>query len=251
MEARMYAANPSNGANHLRTALGIRMIRRENSTFRGSPNRTVINWGASELPEEVAKCRILNTADAVSTCSNKLTFLQATADTCRTPRWTENREEAAEWFDSDGSVFCRTLLRASGGRGIVEAFSPDELVTAGLYTRYIPKRNEYRIHICNGEPFLTQRKARRHDYPDGMTNWHIRNHDFGFIFARNEDHIPNPDVYTQAIDAFNSIEGLTFGSVDVIYNEHRNKAYVLEINTATGMEGSTVDDYANVLRPLL
>ena len=37
--------------------------------------------------------------------------------------------------------------------------------------------------------------------------------------------------------------GLDFGAVDVIWNEHESKAYVLEINTAPGLEGSTVEDY--------
>lgn len=37
--------------------------------------------------------------------------------------------------------------------------------------------------------------------------------------------------------------GLDFGAVDIIWNNHYQKAYVLEINTAPGLEGSSVDNY--------
>jgi len=38
--------------------------------------------------------------------------------------------------------------------------------------------------------------------------------------------------------------GLDFGAVDIIYNEHENQYYVLEVNTAPGLEGTTVEKYA-------
>jgi glutathione synthase/RimK-type ligase-like ATP-grasp enzyme len=37
--------------------------------------------------------------------------------------------------------------------------------------------------------------------------------------------------------------GLDFGAVDVIWNERQQRAYVLEINSAPGLEGTTIDDY--------
>ena len=71
----------------------------------------------------------------------------------------------------------------------------------------------------------------------------------GFIFARNEIQIPE-DVTVQATKAF-EITGLDFGAVDVIYNERQSAAYVLEINTAPGLEGTTDTDYAQMLREKL
>jgi D-alanine-D-alanine ligase-like ATP-grasp enzyme len=38
--------------------------------------------------------------------------------------------------------------------------------------------------------------------------------------------------------------GLDFGAVDVIWNAQKEKPYVLEINTAPGLEGQTIADYA-------
>jgi D-alanine-D-alanine ligase-like ATP-grasp enzyme len=41
---------------------------------------------------------------------------------------------------------------------------------------------------------------------------------------------------------------LDFGAVDVIWNEKQQRAYVLEVNTAPGLEGQTVDDYARGIK---
>src|SRR5690606_32924060 len=72
-------------------------------------------------------------------------------------------------------------------------------------------------------------------------NFMIRNHRNGFIFQRNEITIP-ADVEVQATKAFEA-SGLDFGAVDVIWNEHEGRAYVLEINSAPGLEGTTLDNY--------
>jgi D-alanine-D-alanine ligase-like ATP-grasp enzyme len=44
---------------------------------------------------------------------------------------------------------------------------------------------------------------------------------------------------------------LDFGAVDVIYNRAQDKAYVLEVNTAPGLEGSTLDNYVEAIQKVL
>ena len=58
-----------------------------------------------------------------------------------------------------------------------------------------------------------------------------------------------PVVVEQGSLAFAASE-LDFGAVDIIFNERENKAYVLEINSAPGLEGSTIQDYATMLQSL-
>ena len=41
--------------------------------------------------------------------------------------------------------------------------------------------------------------------------------------------------------------GLKFGAVDLIWNELENKSYVLEINTAPGLTGATLEKYAQAI----
>ena len=79
-------------------------------------------------------------------------------------------------------------------------------------------------------------------------NWKIRNHANGFIFAlNNEDPIPE-DVTYQAIQCANSIQGLDFCSVDVLWNKRQGKAYVIEVNTASGLTNTSVEHYSNAFR---
>jgi len=40
---------------------------------------------------------------------------------------------------------------------------------------------------------------------------------------------------------------LDFGAVDIIYNEHEDKYYVLEVNSAPGLEGTTLEKYVEAL----
>ena len=49
-----------------------------------------------------------------------------------------------------------------------------------------------------------------------------------------------------ALDAIKAVElcGLYFGAVDMIWNAYKKQGYVLEINTAPGLEGQTVENYA-------
>ena len=251
MALGLYAHNPnSEGAAELARALGIRRIRAENSTYRGSPNKTVINWGSARLPEHIVGSRIINTPEAIARCSNKRSFFQTMvgATAPRVPEWTTDRAEAARWILEDNAVVCaRTVLNGHSAEGLVILERGVDFVDAPLYTRYVPKREEWRVHIHAGEVIDLQRKIRRPEAE--VLDWRVRNHDNGFIYARNVD-APNPDIPTQALRTM-VLSGLDFGACDVIWNEHQGQAYVLEVNTAPGLSGQTVDNYANAFRRYL
>jgi glutathione synthase/RimK-type ligase-like ATP-grasp enzyme len=159
------------------------------------------------------------------------------------------------WLREGDDVCARTKLRASGGDGLVLVRSEDDhgtLPDAQLYTKYVPKKDEYRVHVCGEEIIGIQRKAARKEF-DGTVNWQVRSHDNGFVFL----HIPPEewstvpaDVLLQSELAFTHM-GLDFGAVDVIWNNKRKKAYVLEINSAPGLEGHTIQIYKNGLERLI
>lgn len=244
----------------LANALGVRRISHTNSRFRGTDRKTVINWGATTLPPAVqAAGRILNPPELVRNASNKRIFFERVAATeaalaPRVPDWTLNAQEAAQWLRAGDCrmVLARTVLAGHSGEGIVIYDSAEALAeqpNGVLYVKYIPKREEFRAHVDrNGEIFVVQRKARRFDAAD--PNYTVRNHQNGFIYARENVALPNQDAEEQVRKAI-QVTGLDFGAVDIIYNERRGLCYVLEINTAPGLEGSTVLDYARQLRGLL
>lgn len=240
----IYSHNPhSRGAKALARAMGIKRIKHFGHRFKGSARKIVINWGSTELIREVMKCNIINLPDIVMKASNKGHFFQALAHTNITPTATTSKAEAARWINGDGTiVVCRTVLQGHGGVGIVLARSEEELVDAPLYVKYVPKKEEYRIHLWHQDVFHIQRKVRRADAEP--TDWQIRNHDNGFIYQRQGLHCP-ADVLEKAGEAMLVI-GLDFGAVDVIYNAKQQRAYVLEINTAPGLEGASPALYAEM-----
>ena len=73
----------------------------------------------------------------------------------------------------------------------------------------------------------------------GESNPLIKNLDNGWVFCRTGISLPD-DARNQAIAAVRSL-GLDFGAVDVLYREREDKAFVLEVNTAPGLEGTTLE----------
>lgn len=247
----------SKSAKSIAGALGIKRIKHKGSRFRGSEDKVVINWGASQLPDEVMKCRVINRPEVVAACADKKMFFECMDDSGMAEMlvpYTTDKAKALDWIKEGGVVVCRTLTRANSGRGIVLAEKEEELVNAPLYTKYVPKRDEFRIHLYReGEAitiFDTQRKARKKEIPDDEVNWKIRNYDNGFIFARNEG-IEAPGIVQKiAMQVFETTT-LDFGAVDIIYNNKNDRAYVLEINTACGVEGTTLDNYVDMFKEII
>ena len=237
-----------NGRSH-----SVRRIKHNGSRFRGNANKTVINWGSSSLPEEVMKCRVINDPVIVGKCSNKLHFFEKvnTLTDVSIPEWTTESTVARFWLNEGFKVVARTVLRGHSGEGIVIMEEEDDLVDAPLYTKYIPKKDEYRVHVVRNPDdeiyysFDIARKAIRSDFPEGQVNHQVRNHANGFIYRRQEIDVPGC-VDEVAIAVMEGL-GLDFGAVDVIYNKRQDKAYVLEVNTAPGLEGSTVESYAKMI----
>lgn len=237
----------SKSAKALAEALGVKRIKHEGD----KPARcdVVLNWGASIWKRDIVlhgPMTVLNYPEAVAKAANKLEAFKAFKNHQAgvvAPPWTESRVEASRWLAEDvcGIVVCRTKLTGHSGEGIVLVEQgAGELVDAPLYAAYIPKKEEYRIHVNQGAVFHVQRKARNKEIPDDQVNWKIRNHGNGFIFAHINVDVPD-EAKQQAIMAVQSL-GLQFGAVDIILGVDR-QWYVLEVNTACGLEGTTLEKY--------
>lgn len=227
----------SRSATALARALGIKVLRLRNSKFRKRPNDLIINWGASHTPWES-----INDRNAVANASNKLnSFHRLKEAEISIPEFWTNKADIPE---DAYPIVCRTLLNSHSGRGIVVAETPEELVNCPLYVKYIKKQDEFRVHVFFNEVILIQQKKRKLGCEN--PNWQIRNHANGFVFARAGVETPT-QVTEEAKKAVLAL-GLDFGAVDVVWNARRETAYILEVNTAPGLEGTTVTDYANALR---
>lgn len=255
----------SKGARALADALGGRVLRLQGSTFVPRAGDVIINWGNTDPSHAsfgaIITGSVLNRTDSIRNASNKLLFFRLMREQGHEdiipPFWEDADQIPADRYP----IVCRTVLAGHSGDGIVIANSVSELVPCSLYTRYLKKKDEYRVHVglrsentgypwSEGSPYAEviaiQRKARRTDTPDSEVNWKVRNHKNGFIYAR--EGFTAPDCVISAAETALLASGLDFGGVDVIYNEEQDRAYVLEINTACGLEGQTVEDYANYFK---
>jgi len=254
---KIFAYNPtSRSAKHLATALGVKRLKHNNSRWHPTEQDTVINWGMGRM---FNLAFVLNEPINVSRVVNKLSFFQMIAernrefpeDLVNIPEWTTDIAIARSWcgLDCRGNpkkVVARSLLNSHEGKGITIHIDPETITIAPLYCKYVPKQTEYRVHMVGSKIIDIQKKILRNDIPRDSANWTIRNTANGFVFQRQNIVVPE-DVKTQALLALKA-SGLDFAAADVIWNNRRGKAYVLELNTAPGIEGTTVILYSNALR---
>lgn len=256
----IYAYNEASAsAKALALGLGIKRIKHEGSKFKGAAHKTLINWGCSQLTPELMKCNIFNHPAQVAIASNKLTFFQCMQAynngvgveelKVQIPLWSTNVQDVQVWLDNERTVVVRHKLNGHSGEGIEIIEGDVEIPDARLYVQYVPKKDEYRIHVLCGEVVDVQRKARNREVEDADVNWQVRNHHNGFVFIRGDVNPPD-SVRSQAILAVDAC-GLDFGAVDIIWNEHQQKAYVLEINTAPGLTGNTLEGYVERFKQLM
>lgn len=241
----------SKSARTLARELGLRRVNLNREVANNRPC-VLINWGncGSNLPPEGVSnaVRVFNPVDRVSVASNKLKAFTALSEAGVTiPEFTTDIQVAQSWAEDGKEVVERHKVSASGGRGIRIASHPDDVQSAPLYTQYVKKIDEYRVHVIDGVVVDVQRKAKRRDAE--AVDWRIRNYDRGFVFVRQDLDTPM-DVIGQALSTIDAL-GLDFGAVDVIWNQRRERAYVLEVNTAPGLEGTTVSTYVRGITSLL
>ena len=205
---------------NLRELLSPKIVYRD-SPYEPRRNDLIVNWGCSNVGFEVD----YNKPAFVAIAQNKLdTFYRLKAADVSIPDFTESREEAIAW---NTTVVERHTLTGHSGQGIVVTEAGNEVGHCPLYVKYKKKKAEYRVHTSHWCTIDVQQKRKRQG---GVENTKIRNHTNGWVFCHDNVNPPD-DVLKQAKDAVFAL-GLHFGAVDVIWNEHEQKAYVLEVNTA-------------------
>jgi glutathione synthase/RimK-type ligase-like ATP-grasp enzyme len=252
----LYRNRPSAGIRKLARKLGCstNLLRGSRQGYRRSP--VVVNWGTTDRGIFSEEQVVLNEPGKVDDSCDKEKFLRACdeAGGIRIPPIL-SLEEAEDRIKKGRRVVGRSLLRGSGGRGIQVFREGDDLTgnidgkRIKLYTSYIPKRDEYRVHCFRDIGVVDVQHKRRVRGNDERDN-EIRNHKNGWVYCREDIRYPSPEVLKQAWAAF-GVSSLDFGAVDVIWNEGAEKAWVLEINTAPGLEGETLEIYSKALRKII
>lgn len=216
--------------------------------YKYKKDHLIINWGNSTMPVWDYD-HMLNKPFYVKLASNKLTtFYMLGKDNIPTPRYATNKGDAEKLFDTSRRVYCRKTLTGHSGYGIIIASTPEELVDAPLYTEGIDgKRKEYRVHVF-GDSIIDIQQKKKKVGADAYSM--VRNHDNGWIYAREGVDIPD-ETREAAIKAVRCL-GLDFGAVDVVVRDVRDtEPFILEVNTACGLEGTTLQSYVQAIKEVM
>lgn len=235
----------SNGCRDLSREAGVTRLRRNGSRFVPRRGDKVLNWGSHE--HKFPDCYYINKPSAVAVCSNKLaTYNRFTAENVPHAEWTTDHSRAQYWCREQGRVILGRTLSGHGGSGIHVYESGATIDGHALYVQYVPKYDEYRVHVWDGEVIDIQMKRRRQDN-NGQTdaNSRIRNAARGWVFCR--ERIDCPRVVIAAAKAAVRALDLDFGAADVGFTRRGNCATVYEVNSAPGIEGTTLRKYADRL----
>lgn len=282
----------SDGATTLKNSLGATMLRSSGSKYSGRKESCVVNWGCTSDEAvrlagvaEAAGRRFLNNPVAIGRAVNKqqfFTHMQENLPDFTIP-WTTDLNIAWTMVANGSRMFARTVLTGHSGKGIqlmvsaadseIQSIrtmrdsglfpvvvyggtSNNELERARLFTQGISgKRIEYRIHVFDGEVILSQCKRRRPGYEDNPNYQSIvRNVDAGWIYAVNDLNIDGDSLDSAKMAAVNTVTslGLDFGAVDIVWQASTRRAFVLEVNTAPGLddEGSALAAYTTAIKSI-
>ena len=228
--------------------LGLKVRRvRHDGHYRPRPRSLVVNYGSNSRPHWPQFGTWLNCPEACAKAGNKLSaFREFQRAGLAIPAFTTDRSEAERWIADEATVVCRTILNGHSGRGIVLSNEEHPLVQAPLYVKYKKKRKEFRVHVFQGQVIdVAEKRRRRREVRPPTFDGYIRNLANGWVFCRDAVVRPH-DLDTLSTTACRAL-GLDFGAVDIIWNERENKCYLLEVNTAPGLTGTTLANYANAI----
>lgn len=219
--------------------------------YRPKSNHLIINWGNSILPDwydwvHNRGVKMLNNPIAVARATNKITTLRyLEANGVPHIPFTTDYFHANEWLEQGDDVVERHIINGTKAQGVkvVKSDSEEALELCQLYTKMIKNAREYRVHVFNGKVIDVQQKKRRNRESDTeLISGTIKNVDNGWVFCR-ENITEYPEaMLTHSINAV-KVLGLDFGAVDVLVKN--GEVYILEVNTAMGLQGETLNKYVS------
>lgn len=163
--------------------------------------------------------------------------------------YTIDKNIAEQWITAGNTVFGRQLLSASCGKGIVVFENgedwgiPITFDSCKVFTKYKKKKREFRVHIFKDNVVRVVEKKLRKDW-NGPRDSKIRNLANGFVFCGCQD---EPAGLRDLAIKASGVVSSDFRGVDIGYNEKLKELFVIEVNSAPGIEGSNVEAYINAI----
>lgn len=158
--------------------------------------------------------------------------------------FTTEKSVAQQWLSGGCTVFGRQYLNSSCGKGIVVVDPGGQLPNVPVYTKYKKKKREFRVHIFQDRIVAVTEKRRRANF-DGERDTKVRNLANGYVFCQTVENEPE-GLRALALQA-SKVSPSDFKGVDVGYNEKKNELFIIEVNSAPGIQGSNVNAYVQAI----
>lgn len=205
-------------------------------------NKTVhIRYGGTE--PSLSNEPLLNSIDFIRLSSNKKALSDLLVEKgIRTVQFFPK----SEYNDSMGVVLVRDNLYSFGGRGITLCKTTEEVKNAAgnWVTPFLRFTSEYRVHLFNGKIIRIQKKVDGNNEPEEFP---IRNHTRGYFFSVRS-------TLDTGMESFSALQGFVTKVVEQFPEKHfcgldigktKQNHYVIENNSAVGLEESTLYLYAS------
>jgi glutathione synthase/RimK-type ligase-like ATP-grasp enzyme len=159
--------------------------------------------------------------------------------------FTADVHEAIDWSENH-TVFGRKLLNSSCGNGIVviEPGFTGMFPNCPVYTKYRKKKREFRVHVYKDTVVSVTEKRKRAGF-EGTRDTKIRNLANGYVFCQSVENIPE-GLEELALKAA-KVSPSDFRGVDVGYNALKNELFVIEVNSAPGIQGTNLTKYIEAI----
>ena len=162
--------------------------------------------------------------------------------------FTETVAQASAWVSDGFTVFGRKYLNASCGKGIVVIEKDEDggylVPGCPVYTKYKKKKREFRVHVFKDQVVAVTEKKRRKEF-NGVRDTKIRNLANGYVFTQTVEDEPEGlrDLALRAARVSSS----DFRGVDVGYNQLKDELFVIEVNSAPGIQGTNLNKYLEAI----
>ena len=158
--------------------------------------------------------------------------------------FTTELNEAVDWCEEGHTVFGRKYLNASCGKGIMVFESAFDVEPCPVYTLYKKKKREFRVHVFKDQVVSVVEKKRKKEF-DGERDTKIRNVANGYVFV--QQNVDEPDGLRELALRAAEVSYSDFRGVDIGYNKLKDELFVIEVNSAPGIQGNNINRYLEAI----
>jgi glutathione synthase/RimK-type ligase-like ATP-grasp enzyme len=119
-----------------------------------------------------------------------------------------------------------------------------EIPDLPVYTKYKKKKREFRVHVFKDQVVNVVEKRKRKGF-EGERDTKIRNLANGYVFCQEVTNEPE-GLRALALQAA-QVSASDFRGVDIGYNEKKDELFVIEVNSAPGIEGTNIQKYLDAM----